>query len=95
MDQKGLPDVREIEVVVECGCGPDRSGFDAAMVRGRNVNKVGLLAALEKEFDVLEKCGLVSFDGEVKVGLSLLDQIGRDLALGQQGIGRNVKVNWF
>lgn len=51
-DEKGLPDVREVEVGVECGGGPDFSGFDPAMI-GRIIgNEIRCLAILEIEFNV-------------------------------------------
>ena len=37
-----------------------------------------------------KKCGLVSFDGEVVMGLTFSDQVVGELALGQEGIGGNV-----
>jgi hypothetical protein len=37
----------------------------------------------------LEKTGLVVFDGEVVMSVTVLDQIVGDRALGQQGIGGN------
>ena len=37
--------------------------------------------------NVLEEVGLVAFDGEVVMRLPVLDQIGGELALGQQRIG--------
>jgi hypothetical protein len=37
----------------------------------------------------LKKSGLVVFDGEVVMSVTLPDQIVGDLALGQQGIGGN------
>jgi hypothetical protein len=38
----------------------------------------------------LKKTGLVVFDGEVVMSLTLADQIVSDLALGQQSIGGNL-----
>jgi hypothetical protein len=38
----------------------------------------------------LKKTGLVVFDGEVVMSVTLADQIVGDLALGQQGIGGNL-----
>jgi len=46
-DGEGLPDEGEVKVVVEFGGGPDLSDFDSSMVRGRRLNKIGLLAVLE------------------------------------------------
>ena len=42
------------------------------------------------EGDVLEQGGLVAFAGEVVMGLSVLNQVGGELALGQPRIGGDV-----
>jgi len=44
---------------------------------------------IKVEGDLLEQGFLIAFDGEVVVGVTLFDQIGRQIALGQQGIGGN------
>ena len=38
----------------------------------------------------MQNATLVSFDGEMIMGMTLLDQVVGDLALGQQGIGRDI-----
>ena len=60
------------------------------MVRGRILDEIWLLAILEPEGDVFKKAGLVSFDGEMIMGMTFRDQIVGELALGQQGIGRYI-----
>lgn len=40
LDDESLSDVREVEVVVEFGGGPDLSGFDASVIRGRMLNEM-------------------------------------------------------
>ena len=47
LDDKSLPDMREVEVVVEFGGNPDFAGFDPAMVRRVTNNEIGLFAILE------------------------------------------------
>jgi hypothetical protein len=89
LDDKSLSDVREVEIAVELGCGPDFADFDPAVDRRFAMDKIRLLAVFKVQGDVLKKSWLVVFDGEVVMSVSLLDQIGGDLALGQQGIGGN------
>jgi hypothetical protein len=38
----------------------------------------------------LQNAALISFDGEMIMGMTLLDQVVGDLALGQQSIGRDI-----
>ena len=90
LDEEGLSHVGEIEVMVELVCGPDLADFDSAMVRGAIMDEVGVLAVLEIQLDILKECGLVCFDGEVIMGLTLPDQVLSDFALSQQGIGSNI-----
>ncbi len=90
-DDEGLSDVREVEVGVEFGGCPDAPGFDAAVIRRGDLNKVGLLAILEVQGDVSFEGGLVGFDREEVMGATL-DQVSRQLALGQQRVGGDVLV---
>ena len=41
-DDERLSDVGEIKVAVELGGGPDLSGFDSSMVRGRSLSEIWL-----------------------------------------------------
>ena len=59
-DDEGLSDMREVEVGIEFGGCPDAAGFDATVVRRGELNKVGLLAILEVQGDVLFEGRLVS-----------------------------------
>ena len=70
-DEKRLLDVGEVEVGVEFGGGPDFSSFDPAVIRGIKGNKIRFLSVLEIQFDIFKECGLVAFDGEVVMGLTL------------------------
>ena len=38
----------------------------------------------------MENAALICFDGEMIMGMTLLDQVVGDLAPGQQGIGRDI-----
>jgi len=82
--------VGEVEVGVEFGGGPDFPGFDPAMIRRVIGDEIGFLSILEIELDILKECGLVAFDREVVMGLTILDQVVGERALGQQGIGRDI-----
>lgn len=44
LDNEGLSDMREIQVGIKFGCGPNFSSFDSAMIRGIIGNKVRLCA---------------------------------------------------
>ena len=92
LDDESLSDMRKVEVVVEFGCGPDFSSFDSPMVRGRIINEIGLLPVLEVQLDVFKESGLVSFDGEVIMRLTFLNQVVGYVALGQQSISGNILV---
>jgi hypothetical protein len=89
-DGKGLSNEGKVKVVVEFGGDPDLSDFDSSMVRGRVLNEIGLFAVLEPQCDVFENTALVSFDGEMIMGMTLRDQVLGNLALGQQSIGGHI-----
>ena len=80
----------KVEVVVELEGGPDLSDFDSSMVRRRTLDKIRLLAILEPEGDIFQKAFLVSFDGEMIMGMTLCDQVLGDLSLSQQSIGSHI-----
>jgi hypothetical protein len=81
-DGKGLADMREVEIVVEFGGGPDLTSFDAAVI-GRVVFDEQRLFAIVKEQDqIIEERGLIGFDGEVVVGVTFTDQVVGYRALG-------------
>ena len=46
-DGEGLSDVGKVQVAVEFRGGPDLSGFDSPMIRGRRLNEIGFLAILK------------------------------------------------
>ena len=47
------------------------------------LNKIRFLPVLEQQRNIIENAALVSFDGEMIVRATLLDQVISDLALGQ------------
>ena len=71
LNQEGLLHVGEVEVGVELGGGPDFPGFDAAMIWRITSNEIRFLSILEIQLDIFEQCGLVAFDGEVIMGLTI------------------------
>ena len=89
LDEPALADMWEVEVIVERGRAPDASCFDATMSQLRRLGKVGRAARDEKKSDVVLKGRLVAFDGEMVVR-SALDNVLRQGALGQEGIGGDV-----
>ena len=56
------------------------------------MDKIRILPVFKVQGDVFKKVGLVVFDGEVVMSVSLFDQVGCDLALGQERIGGNFSV---
>jgi len=48
LDDKGLLDVREVQIAVECGRGRDFSDFDAAVIRCVGQDKIGALSVVKK-----------------------------------------------
>jgi hypothetical protein len=80
-DDKGLSDVRKVQVAIELGGGPDFSRFNTSMVRRIKKDVVWFLAILEEECDVLKDRGLVSLDGEVIVTVAVFDDVFGELAL--------------
>lgn len=81
-DDESLSDVWKVQVVIELGGDPDFAGFDPAMIRGRMIDEIWLLSVPEVEFDICKEGGLVCFDGEMIVGVTLLDQVVGEFALG-------------
>jgi hypothetical protein len=87
---ESLSDLRKIKVAIEFGCCPNLSDFDSSMVWGIIFNEIRLLPVLEVQCDVSKNSGLVSFDREMIMGMTLVDQVLSYLALGQQSIGSNI-----
>jgi hypothetical protein len=48
LDNKGLAEVREVEIVIEFGRGPDFAGFDSAVIRGVGKDKIRAAAVVKK-----------------------------------------------
>jgi len=91
-DEKDLADKGEVEIAVEFGRGPDVASFDATMMGRIDVDEVRLFSIVEEQHQIVEQRGLVGFDDEVVVGLSLIDQVVGEFALGQKGIGGDISV---
>jgi hypothetical protein len=89
-DGEGLCDVGEVEIGVERCRGPDFSGRDPAVI-AVDGDGVGGWPVVEEQGEILQQRGLIGFDGNVVVGLSLRHQIVGERALGQQGIGGDVE----
>jgi len=83
LNEKCLSDMGKVQIVVEFGGGPDLSHFDPAVIRRITSNEIRLLAILEIQFDIFKDSGLIAFDGEVVRSVSLFDQVGGNLFLGQ------------
>ena len=47
LDEKGLADVRKVQIAVEFGCGPDFSDFDSTVIRRVAMEKIGVLAVFK------------------------------------------------
>jgi len=71
LDHEGLSHMGEVEIGVEFGGSPDFSGFDPAMIRGILCNEIRSFAILEIELDILKESGLIGFDSEVVMGVTL------------------------
>ena len=80
-DDKSLSDMGKVQIIVEFGGSPYFAGFNPAMVRRRDVNAIRFLSLPEEELEVFKECGLVPFDGEVIMRLTLLDQVNGELSL--------------
>lgn len=96
-NHKSLPDMGKVEVIIKFIGHPNGAGLDTAVVRGSEIDEIRFTVALEIQLDVLQQCGLVSFNGEMIMSLAVLDQVSGDLALGQQGISGNVfafDIDW-
>jgi len=86
-----LPDVGEVEVVIQRVCCPYLSGFDPPVIHGCIVGKMGFPTILEVEGDVGKEVRLISFYREVIVGVAPCQVVGY-FPLGKKGIGSDVFV---
>jgi hypothetical protein len=81
--------MREVQVGIELGSDPDFAGFNPVMISGSLIDKIRFLSVWEVELDVCKERWLVSFDGEVMVGVTFLNQVMGEVALSQEGVGCN------
>jgi hypothetical protein len=86
LDGDDLADVGEVEVVVECGGGPDGARFQAPVLQAQRFAEVRLAARGEVQADVGGQGGLMVLGDEQRVGAAGNHMLS-DLALGEQGIG--------
>ena len=89
LNQKDLPDVREVEIRIERRTAPDASRFDAAVIGRRDLDEVGGAARLKQQRDIALQRRVVALDGEIIVRLPL-DEIACQCTLGQQGIAGDI-----
>jgi hypothetical protein len=55
---------------------------------GRVVHdKLGLMAIVEEQHEIVKERGLIGFNGEVVVGFAGADQVVGEFTLGEKGIG--------
>lgn len=50
LDDKGLPDVRKVQIVIEFSCSPDFTGFDPTVIRRVAKDKIRFVAQLSRVF---------------------------------------------
>jgi len=77
----------KVEIIVELGGGPDRARLDAAVGQVQGFLELRLAALREGQLQIGQQPGLVALDGEQVVGLTFLDEVGGERALGQQRVG--------
>ena len=86
LDEEGLADMGEGEVIVECRGGPDGAAFDASVGEVELLAEVGFGAFSEVEFEVGQQVGPIALDGEQVMRASADEEVG-ELCLGEQGVG--------
>lgn len=88
-NHESLSYMGKVEVVVEFGGGPDLSDLYSPVVGRRILNEIRFLPVAEVEFDIFHESGLVSFGGEMILGLTVDEVVGYR-ALGEKGIGSDI-----
>ena len=86
LDEEGLADVGEGEVIVECRGGPDGAAFDASVAKLGPFLEVGFAAFLEVDVEVGQQVGPIALDGEQVVRAAADEEVG-ELCLGEQRVG--------
>lgn len=86
--------MREVELANAARADPDAADFDATVFAGGDGLMVRMLAVAGAEMlgDGLQQGGLIGLDGEVIVGVALIDQIVGERVLGMQGVGGQIAV---
>jgi len=77
LDGKSLLDMRKVQVLVKFGGSPDFTDFDPPVITAGMIDKIGLLAVFKVQGDIVEKSSLVSFNGEVIIGLTFNQVVGK------------------
>lgn len=77
LDGKSLFNMRKVQVIVKLGGGPDFTDFDSPVITAGMIDKIGLLAVFKVQGDIVEKSSLVSFNGEVIIGLTFNQVVGK------------------
>ncbi len=65
LDHKDLPNMREVEVVIERRAAPNAPRLDAAMIRRRDLYEIRGTARLEQQGDIAFQRRLVALDREM------------------------------
>ena len=89
LDQEHLANVGKVDVRIERRTAPNAARLDAPMFARRDLDEIRGIALLEQQPDIAFQRGLVTLDAEMIMRL-LLNQVGGQCALGQQGITRDV-----
>ena len=84
LDEEGLADMGEGEVIVECRGGPDGAAFDASVAQLGPFLEVGFAAFSEVDVEVGQQVGPIALDGEQVVRAAADEEVG-ELCLGEQG----------
>ena len=88
LDGEGLANGGKFQIAIERGSGPNGARFEPPVHQGDGLTEVCWPAVVfEVGADVVEQSGLIVFGGEQVMGVVYIDQMAREFALGQQGIG--------
>ena len=89
LDPEDLPNMQEVEVAIDRRAAPNAPCFDAAMIRRRDLDKIGSAARLEQQGDIAFQRRLVALDREIIVRFPR-HYVGGYFVLGQQGVAGDV-----
>ena len=89
LDDKALPDVGEVEIVVQRRCAPDAPHLDAPVGEGLLFGEIGRAVLFEMQANIVHETWLIVFGREVIVRPTP-DDVGGQCALGQQRVASDV-----